>query len=390
MSEISLIDVKDFKGKVKKIRIFSQAPNYFSCIDMDKYARQKLVIKKNGTVKFFEYKYLYRNNPKKAVKKEKFKIEKDIAKNILDAIGELFCCDFFVSTGKETLFKIEITTDENEVYTFAYDYEYRFREISDFIRNVLNLENLYLMDGNLNLDIVDRIVFEYEKIVSQDVYEFGVDDTMESIYRERIVLDRNLRTLEYVCSGEMYNISHKYYMHDEICDFLDSFNANELFACIERNKEDVIDSAFEEKNYKITVDYREKGQKIIEGTFDKKSLPKDYPMFIERISKLIKFYNMGEIFDSSNYGRVRRGKGEYIFCSVVFSENSKSYYYMTDDETIKIGDYVLVPVGETNEEKRVKVVNVEYFTSENAPYPVNRTKKIIEKCEPDILFDDYV
>ena len=34
-----------------------------------------------------------------------------------------------------------------------------------------------------------------------------------------------------------------------------------------------------------------------------------------------------------------------IYCRVVFEENGKSYYYLTDDEEIKPLDLVVVPVG---------------------------------------------
>lgn len=69
--------------------------------------------------------------------------------------------------------------------------------------------------------------------------------------------------------------------------------------------------------------------------------------------------------------------GEYIFCSVVFNEGGKSYYYLTDDEGIRCGDYVAVPVGRQNEEKTGRVVKVERFKGNDAPVPANCLKYII-------------
>ena len=84
----------------------------------------------------------------------------------------------------------------------------------------------------------------------------------------------------------------------------------------------------------------------------------------------IRFYGLGEILDPSIYGKVKRRKSEYIFCSVTFDEGYKSYYYLTDDDSIEIGDFVLVPAGKDNHEAVVEVVNIEYFSEENVPLPI--------------------
>lgn len=69
-----------------------------------------------------------------------------------------------------------------------------------------------------------------------------------------------------------------------------------------------------------------------------------------------------------------------IYLSVEFSEGGKTYYYQTTDETIKVGDQVVVPVGSSNE-KIVTVVEVERFSTDAVPMPMNRVKSIIEKFQ---------
>lgn len=64
-----------------------------------------------------------------------------------------------------------------------------------------------------------------------------------------------------------------------------------------------------------------------------------------------------------------------MFASVVFPGTVKSYYYLTEDESIEVGDYVIVPVGPENERKIVQVVNIEYFEKYDAPYPVDKIKE---------------
>lgn len=41
---------------------------------------------------------------------------------------------------------------------------------------------------------------------------------------------------------------------------------------------------------------------------------------------------------------------------------------------------MLVPAGKDNHEAVVEVVNIEYFSEENVPLPIENTKRIIRKC----------
>lgn len=71
--------------------------------------------------------------------------------------------------------------------------------------------------------------------------------------------------------------------------------------------------------------------------------------------------------------------GEYIYCSLSFGTD-KTYYYKTTDESIKVGDDVVVLVGSSNKKTIASVVKVERFSVGNTPYPPNATKDIIGKC----------
>ena len=88
----------------------------------------------------------------------------------------------------------------------------------------------------------------------------------------------------------------------------------------------------------------------------------------------------GNLVNGVVYGKAKRRKSEYIFCSGTFDDGYKSYYYLTDDDSIEIGDFVLVPAGNDNHEAVVEVVNIEYFSEENVPLPIEKTKRIIRKC----------
>ncbi|WP_373125163.1 hypothetical protein [Blautia producta] len=84
--------------------------------------------------------------------------------------------------------------------------------------------------------------------------------------------------------------------------------------------------------------------------------------------------------DPSVYGRIRRCRSDIIFCSVTFEEGYKRYYYIADDDSIEVGDFVIVPAGKDNHEAVVEVVKKEYFSENEVPLPLDRTKHIIRKC----------
>ena len=138
-----------------------------------------------------------------------------------------------------------------------------------------------------------------------------------------------------------------------------------------------MDDPNDTKDYVITIEYKKGPKRIISGSFDKKGLPNGYADFIEEVADFMLFYGMGELFNSSLYNKTKRRNNEYIFCSVEFDGGNKSYYYLTDDDTIQIGDFVVVPVGHERRESVAEVVNIEYFEAHAAPYPVDKIKKIL-------------
>ena len=77
----------------------------------------------------------------------------------------------------------------------------------------------------------------------------------------------------------------------------------------------------------------------------------------------------------------------YTYVSVKFKENqNKTFYYISNIENLKIGDYVYVPVRETSCPAIVK--NIEKFPYRNVPFPLNKTKIIIRRSSKN-EFEDY-
>ena len=70
---------------------------------------------------------------------------------------------------------------------------------------------------------------------------------------------------------------------------------------------------------------------------------------------------------------------EYIYCGVEFEDKKRVYSYITDDDSISIGDTVVVPTGQYNYEDIATVCSVDRYTELNAPFPPQKTKRIIRK-----------
>lgn len=78
---------------------------------------------------------------------------------------------------------------------------------------------------------------------------------------------------------------------------------------------------------------------------------------------------------------IANDKNIYTYCGVLLAFSSQPYYFLTDDDTIQIGDTVVVPVGEKSNELKGTVVSVGKYTRIAVPYPLEKTKKIIGKAE---------
>lgn len=110
-------------------------------------------------------------------------------------------------------------------------------------------------------------------------------------------------------------------------------------------------------------------------------IPENWEVFVVLLRSVLDSYGyVGKILggDEFKYGAIR---GEYIYCSVEFTYNGRTYYYRTEDNSLRPGMYCLVGVGSDNKEKCVEIRKVEYFTESNLPFPLERTKEIIQRVQ---------
>lgn len=84
----------------------------------------------------------------------------------------------------------------------------------------------------------------------------------------------------------------------------------------------------------------------------------------------------------------KNNQKQFYFVDITFDNNSRPYTYLCSDESITIGDYVIVPVGADSDKKCVHVNDAYYATAETLHYPINKMKMVISKIENPPLFSD--
>lgn len=382
-----------FQGSASKITIISNNISFGPCPEPDEEVEQRLTINANGRVWFSGYNFGQGFDQYVRGRRKNFSIGNEAAARILDLVGAYFSqereIEFVTDIGSWDLI---ITNAEGKLYKYTgsscCDFEVDGVDLSDLIRDTLGMHDLFIFDGNFKPDRVDKITIDYHKQTTARPHAL-INDLVGDCqwdYSEKLVLDRKTQTLEYLQDmGSEGIISRKYIGGDGVVDLLDNLDADSIFDSIAENNPGLIENALETKLYEIIVDFKKRSQLVINGTFNQNGLPSDFPELAEEILNFMQRFGTGEILDPAFYNKVNRKRDDYIFCSVEFNDKGKSYYYLTEDDTLKIGDKVVVAVGDESHLAIAKIIGIEYFPEDQVPFPINRTKPILRKCTKDEL-----
>ena len=375
-----------FEGTMQKIRIKSNCICYGPRPEPDDEVEQHLTVTADRKVYFSSYCWGDGGRYKKA-REQNFKIHSDTISYILKIVGDYF------SKENEMYFATDIGSWEIDMFN-TNGKSFRFAgslcpgvseldNISSIMRHNLDMPDLLVFDGDSHQDRIEKLVIDYRRVTKiKPKVPFNPEIEYATWnYSEHITLDRASESLEHIQNiGSGCTVSREYHVEDGLSAFLDDHYSSGLFSNMKGNPPDVIDDPLEKKDYKITVAYLYGGQRIISGSFDKNGLPEDFPELAQDIMNFMCFYGMGEILNPSVYRKTKRKNSDYIFCTVEFEDGGKSYYYLTDDDTLQVGDSAFVPVGKDGRTAIVEIVNIEYFTEDDAPFPLDKIKTIIRKC----------
>ena len=372
-----------FHGNVKKVKIHSNNMGYGFLPREGTEVEQHLTITDDGRVWLTRYAISEDLNFAKLTKTEQrqFRISSDKAKFLLDKYTKYFRDEYEISFATDVgSFEMQITDDEGKTAYFIgpliCEFEVDGYDLSQLTRDTVEDQTLFVFDNN-EFERIERITIDHEhkkKIVAADGQVVTWNPT------NHIVIDRKTDTIEYTYKiGTECDVTRKYHVAQGVSNFLDELEYQNLFVEFEEKELDAIIPEDDEATYTATVDFLRGPSRIVAGRYDKQGLPVDWPEFIEDLYDFMSFYGFGEMFDEKQYGRTYRKTNDYIFLSVRFGEYGKTYYYLTEDDTIQVGDQVVVPVGSEGKERIVEVAKKEYYSSDRVPMPIEKVKSIVGK-----------
>lgn len=372
-----------FHGNVKKVKIHSNNMGYGFLPREGTEVEQHLTITDDGRVWLTRYAISEDLNFAKLTKTEQrqFKISSDKAKFLLDKYTKYFRDEYEISFATDVgSFEMQITDDEGKTAYFIgpliCEFEVDGYDLSQLTRDTVEDQTLFVFDNN-EFERIERITIDHEhkkKIVAADGQVVTWNPT------NHIVIDRKTDTIEYTYKiGTECDVTRKYHVAQGVSNFLDELEYQNLFVEFEEKELDAIIPEDDEATYTATVDFLRGPSRIVAGRYDKQGLPIDWPEFIEDLYDFMSFYGFGEMFDEKQYGRTYRKTNDYIFLNVRFGEYGKTYYYLTEDDTIQVGDQVVVPVGSEGKERIVEVAKKEYYSSDRVPMPIEKVKSIVGK-----------
>ncbi|MDY6066027.1 MAG: hypothetical protein SPI59_06885 [Finegoldia sp.] len=226
-------------------------------------------------------------------------------------------------------------------------------------------------------DKIDKIEIKYYR---KDLIEDSESSAYTEDSYEEVIIDRYEENISYKRKlSQGIEVDQNYHVEMGVSEFLDSFSPG-IFSEAEGHYFDPVKNPTTSNLYIIRLISEKGNNREVVGSFDKEGLPKDYKDFIESLYNFLSYYGVGDIFDEDLYEKVFRRQGELIVCGVIFKNSYKSYFYLTDDDDLCPGDFVLVPTGKDNLETVGQIATKGYYLPENMPYPLDNIKKIIRRC----------
>lgn len=221
--------------------------------------------------------------------------------------------------------------------------------------------NAYPEDWERFLDWLDALIPELEfinrKRLERVTFDYG---------DERLTLDRRAETF----TLDKKNSSHAYELGDDTKKFFDA--CQKIIDAIELDDADLSSGSCVE----IEVALHDGTTENYETLYNENFLP-GLTNFLEELHAVASDLT-AEIFSLPTIDIAAR-QNKLILCKVQFSGSYKHYTYRTDDETLSVGDEVDVPVGRNNDINQAKIVEIGYYDEYEAPFPLERIKKVIGK-----------
>lgn len=286
--------------------------------------------------------------------------------------------------------ELELTNTEGISYQFIgpmlRGFSPTLDAISDELRSVLDRKGLFAFDGEPERDRINRITVNYQ-FVRHIQPSAPVNDSspITWTYGESLIIDRASETVEYHHQfGTACEATDRYHVQDGVPALLDALDVDSLFKRMPDSltEREPVDSD-EGREYNITVDYEDSPQLVLSGCFDCYGLPEDWSDFVGCLKEFLEFYHIHDLLNENYFKKPLDKSSCLAFCLVEFEPRGKTYYYLDRHFEYKVGDQVTVPVGAYEHILKARVVQIDYFKPEDAPFPLSRIKEILPVVPED-------
>ncbi|MFV0363826.1 MAG: hypothetical protein ACK5LL_12190, partial [Suipraeoptans sp.] len=208
LSRLSMITGENpfiFTGTPKKIHIVSNGIGYGPCPKPEDIVEQKVTINSDGRVCYTGYAYGDGYGKYKKAENKNYKIAKETAEDILNKVATYFSNEYDEIYATDIgSWEMEITNTEGKAYKFRGSlcaaFEVDEVDLSDLIRDSLEIDDLYVFDGRYKPDIIDRITVDYHRVTKikpkqriSEEHEFVAWD-----YTEQLIIDREKESIEHI------------------------------------------------------------------------------------------------------------------------------------------------------------------------------------------------
>ncbi len=175
----------------------------------------------------------------------------------------------------------------------------------------------------------------------------------------------------------------------DVSTFMDRWSGKHFFEFFDDSPSQVPEGVEVTRRFELAVSFDDRSPIEVTGPYYREYLPDQWEDFVDSIYGLLASFRGMEVLDYDNYHRALCSDGEFMFCSVLFQPGGKSYYYISDDPGISVGDQVMVPVGEYDRTAAVMVEAIERYDEEDAPMEPEMVKHILRRCEEDERLDCF-
>ena len=369
------------RNKVKNVSIKSIMLDYENIDGFDGEVEQVLSIDSDGGISLTSKKIDFENNLVYDYKYDDRIISTSKVDEIYEYLGYIFDESFEkkFQDGK-SYFELILTIDDKVINIKSKFFKNDM--LSKYIRKTLDDYNLLLFDGEKNYYHIESIYFKYDRILSKNN-----NDDKEDKYigmAEELIINRKDKSIIIMrVLPNKHKVKQRFELEDEVISFLEyveNFKILNYFDSSERGSDSrIVYDENDKRSYMYLIKYDKKDIAIRKSFYNKKNLPLFYNLFVEGLTSILEFYGTSDLLNSKIYQKILPRENEFIYCSVIFSDDGKSYYYRTNDLSVDIGDLVIVGVGDDDNETIAKVVKIECFTEESLPLPLDKTKVILGK-----------